>query len=60
LLSEAPAEVVPALLPVALVRPTLDRMERRRYRPFAFRDLPQWRRQWTLWRAARRDLRTAL
>jgi phytoene synthase len=33
-------------------------MERRRYRPFQPADLPQWRRQWTLWRAARSDLRT--
>ena len=33
----------PAFLPVALVRGDLARS-----------DLPQWRRQWTLWRAARR------
>lgn len=50
----APAAIAPALLPVALVRPVLNRMERRRYRPFRSVDLPQWRRQWVLWRAARR------
>ena len=49
----APAEALPALLPVALVRPALDRMERRGYRPFDPAELPQWRRQWALWRAAR-------
>ena len=49
----APAAITPALLPAALVRPALERMERRRYRPFAPTELPQWRRQWILWRAAR-------
>jgi phytoene synthase len=49
----APAAIMPALLPAALVKPALDRMERRRYRPFAPAELPQWRRQWKLWRAAR-------
>lgn len=52
-LGDAPPAVMPALLPVALVRPVLDRMERRGYRPFAPPELPQWRRQWILWRAAR-------
>jgi len=60
LLAEAPAAALPALLPVALVRPVLDRMERSRYRPFRPRDVPQWRRQWALWRAARTGLRGAL
>jgi phytoene synthase len=59
LLETAPAAVAPTLLPVALVRPALDRMERRSYRPFAPAALPQWRRQWLFWRAARRDLRNA-
>jgi phytoene synthase len=58
-LMSAPEAAVPALLPVALVRPTLDRMERRRYRPFRPEELAQWRRQWALWRAARTELRTA-
>jgi phytoene synthase len=59
LLAEAPAAALPALLPVALVRPMLARMERRHYQPFRPADLPQWRRQWALWRAARSDLQTA-
>ncbi len=55
LAAAAPQPIAPALLPVALVRPTLDRMERRGYQPFRPAELPQWRRQWILWRAARRD-----
>jgi phytoene synthase len=52
-----PPATVPAFLPVALVRPYLDRMERRDYDPFTTPvEVPQWRRQWTLWRAARRNL----
>jgi hypothetical protein len=35
----------------------LDRMERRGYRPFRPGEIPQWRRQWRLWRAARGGLR---
>jgi phytoene synthase len=53
----APPAIMPALLPVALVRPVLDRMERRSYQPFVPLDLPQWRRQWLLWRAARKPAR---
>jgi phytoene synthase len=53
LLGTAPAAVLPAFLPVALVRPLLRRMEARSYDPFGVSDVPQWRRQWTLWRAAR-------
>ena len=41
------APATPAFLPVALVRGDLAR-----------NDVPQWRRQWTLWRAARRYERT--
>ena len=52
-----PVPALPALLPVALVRPLLDRMERGDYDPFAGVDLPQWRRQWRLWRAARKPER---
>jgi 15-cis-phytoene synthase len=47
-------QAAPALLPVSLVRPVLDRMERGNYHPFHSADIPQWRRQWILWRAARR------
>jgi phytoene synthase len=50
----AAAEALTALLPAALVRGYLDRMERHDYEPFAsVVDVPQWRRQWVLWRAAR-------
>lgn len=52
LLASAPGAVLPAFLPLALVRPLLKRMERRGYDPFEPIDLPQWRRQWILWRAA--------
>jgi 15-cis-phytoene synthase len=48
--------IVPALLPLALVGPTLARMERTED-PFRFTPLPLWRRQWLLWRAARNPKR---
>ena len=54
LLLTAPASVLPAFLPIALVRPSLKPMEGRGYDPFESIDVPQWRRQWALWRAARR------
>lgn len=45
-----------AFLPVALVDPYLRRMERPGFNPFVTPvELPQWRRQWILWRAARRS-----
>jgi phytoene synthase len=56
LLPAVPAAVMPALLPVALVPPLLDRMERADHDPYVLIELPQWRRQWRLWRAARRGL----
>jgi phytoene synthase len=44
-----------AFLPLALVRPYLDLMDKPEYDPFAApAELAQWRRQWILWRAARR------
>jgi phytoene synthase len=49
-----PASVAPAFLPLVLVPLYLDRLERKRRRPFRLADVPQWRRQWALWRAARR------
>jgi phytoene synthase len=60
LVAAMPQAIAPALLPVALVRPLLARMERRRYQPFKSGDLQQWRRQWILWRAARRGLQRSL
>jgi phytoene synthase len=53
------AAAAPAVLPVAVVRPVLARMERRSYQPFSPTDVPQWRRQWALWRAARSGLRSS-
>jgi phytoene synthase len=53
-LAAAPARIRPALLPLALLGPTLRRMERRGYDPFRFEPIAPWRRQWLLWRAARR------
>ena len=44
-----------AFLPLALVRPYLERMDRPDYRPFAGDvELSPWRRQWIIWRAARK------
>jgi phytoene synthase len=49
-----PPATAPAFLPVALARLYLDRMEHRDYDPFTSPvEVAQWRRQWTLWRAAR-------
>jgi phytoene synthase len=49
-----PAAVLPAFLPVALVSPLLHRMEEEGSDPFVPVEIAQWRRQWRLWRAARR------
>jgi phytoene synthase len=57
LFDAAQPAIVPALLPVALARPAFQRMERRGYKPLRPDELPQWRRQWILWRAARRPSR---
>ena len=57
LLATAPASVTPAFLPVALAGPTLALMERRDYDPFVPVEIAQWRRQWLIWRAARRPQR---
>jgi 15-cis-phytoene synthase len=57
LLAAAPPAVLPALLPVVLAAPTLARMERRDYDPFVPVEIAPWRRQWLIWRAARRPAR---
>jgi 15-cis-phytoene synthase len=50
-----PEKSRPAFLPVCLCEPYLRLMERPGYDPFkAVIELPQWRRQWILCRAARR------
>jgi phytoene synthase len=54
LMRAATAAVVPAVLPVALVPALLARMERRSYDPFTPIEIAPWRRQWRIWRAARR------
>lgn len=44
-----------AFLPMSLCEPYLSQMEKRGYAPFEILvALPQWRRQWSLWRASRR------
>ena len=54
-LPRLPAATAPAFLPTALVPGYLAPMERADYDPFkTVIDVPQWRRQWALWRAARR------
>jgi 15-cis-phytoene synthase len=53
----ASPKVIPALLPMALVGPTLARMERRDYDPFVPFEIAPWRRQWLIWRAANRPAR---
>jgi phytoene synthase len=46
-----PEILKPAFLPLVLVKPYLDEAERRRLDPFRSSiELPQWRRQWALWR----------
>lgn len=52
-----PPEALPAFLPVALVRPMLDRLDRSD--AFAPAAVPPWRRQWLIWRAARNPARIA-
>jgi phytoene synthase len=50
-----PEKSRPAFLPASLCEPYLRLMERPGYDPFkTVVELPQWRRQWILWRAARR------
>jgi phytoene synthase len=54
-LASLPVEAISALLPLELVPLYLERMERADYDPFKTPvEVPQWRRQWRLWRAARR------
>jgi phytoene synthase len=58
-LANLPPATMPAFLPVALVPGYLSVMEQPDYDPFTTAvEVPQLRRQWTLWRAARRYART--
>jgi phytoene synthase len=52
-----PREALPAFLPIAPVRPSLDRLAR--CDAFAPVELSLWRRQWLIWRAARNPARIA-
>jgi phytoene synthase len=55
ILPQLPAAVVPAFLPVALIPGYLSVMDRPDYDPFRSAvEVPQWWRQWALWRTARR------
>lgn len=56
-LAGLPPRAVPAFLPLAPVRSALDRLERSA--PFAPAEVPPWRRQWLIWRAARDPARIA-
>lgn len=49
--------IVPAFLPVSLVETYLTAMEKPGYDPYtSVIQSPQWRRQWTIWRQARRAM----
>jgi 15-cis-phytoene synthase len=51
LVATLPRDATPALLPLALVRRSLDRLARSE--PFTSAEISPWRRQWLIWRAAR-------
>ena len=54
-IAQVPADVRPVFLPAMLVPAYLRELGRRDYDPYrSIVDLPQWRKQWLLWRAARR------
>jgi phytoene synthase len=51
---DIPESCAPAFLVTELVPPLLARLDAAAADPFESVGVPQWRRQWTLWRAARR------
>ncbi len=57
LIATLPRAALPAFLPLALVRPSLDRLER--CDAFAPAELSALRRQWLIWRASRNPARIA-
>jgi phytoene synthase len=59
LIPAVPAALFPALLPVSVARLQLDRMEYPNFDPYAPPEVPQWRRQWRMWRAAQNAARIA-
>ncbi|RFB81021.1 phytoene/squalene synthase family protein [Methylovirgula sp. 4M-Z18] len=51
-------QVASAFFPIALVEPLLLRMERAGYDPYkSVIDLPQWQRQWIMWKTSRKAAR---
>jgi phytoene synthase len=56
-MADAPPAIWPALLPYALLGPTLRPMERRGYEPFDVAPLSSLKRQWLIWRASRNPKR---
>jgi len=56
-LRAVPSAAIPAFLSVALVRPSLDLLERGD--PFTPPEISPWRRQWLIWCAARNPARVA-
>jgi phytoene synthase len=52
--TEVPDRCAPAFLAAAIVPPLLARLDRAAADPFTPIEVPQWRRQWAIWRAARR------
>jgi phytoene synthase len=53
LVAAAEPALTPAWLTVALVPLYLRALQKTEHEPFTVVDVPQWRRQWALWRAAR-------
>jgi len=51
--ADIPEKVWPAFLSLAPLRPWLNAMERTAYQPFQPPELPAWRAQWRIWRAAK-------
>jgi phytoene synthase len=52
--AEVPDGCAPVFLTAAVVPPLLARLDRAAGDPFTPVEVPQWRRQWAIWRAARR------
>jgi phytoene synthase len=50
-------DTCPVLLPLVLIGPRLARISRPGVDPFTLDDIPAWRRQWLIWRAARNPSR---
>ena len=54
-LATSPPAILPAFVPLGAMRLDLDRLERKGAQPFEpSRELSAWRRQWAIWRWARR------